>query len=280
MLNLKRYASSHVISKIWQDGEGHDPRLSEWAEVGKGAYFSQHPIYGYAYKYSLFPARHSFSKDGELNYAKFVAEPETHIGSNIVLFASLVCLGNVADLGPGCKSCASPAWDAWVNELPKLPNPTRPPAIALSADAAWKQHALDLAQVKTEPRYDSVMSTEGDLGTHRDSENVDKNGIKLTDIIHPRLKANAAEWSKQFVLFENFSSYPLFILTLTKKRDSPMRVPQLLKTGCSASRIKSLGFSTLQLKDAGCTARGPGCQNLRWHRPRESSTCHHSAHCR
>jgi hypothetical protein len=34
-----------VINKIWQEGEGHDTRLSQWAEVGKGAYFSEHLMY-------------------------------------------------------------------------------------------------------------------------------------------------------------------------------------------------------------------------------------------
>jgi hypothetical protein len=35
-----------VINKIWQEGEGHDTRLSQWAEVGKGAYFSEHLMCG------------------------------------------------------------------------------------------------------------------------------------------------------------------------------------------------------------------------------------------
>jgi hypothetical protein len=45
-----------AMTKIWQEGEGHDPRLSQWAEVGKAAYFSEHIIYGCAYKLCLFPS--------------------------------------------------------------------------------------------------------------------------------------------------------------------------------------------------------------------------------
>jgi hypothetical protein len=45
------FAAPAAMPKIWQQGEGHDPRLAIWAEVGKGAYFSKHPMYGYAYKY-------------------------------------------------------------------------------------------------------------------------------------------------------------------------------------------------------------------------------------
>jgi serine/threonine protein kinase len=138
------FAPAAVMAKIWQQGEGHDPRLSQWAEVGKGAYFSKHVMYGYAYKYSLRP-----SPPG------FVVKPEPPIGESMQVFVSLVCLGNVADVGPGCETCTSPAWEAWKKEPPILPKPKRPPAMTLPADAAEKQHVLDLMQVK-DPRNDSV----------------------------------------------------------------------------------------------------------------------------
>jgi hypothetical protein len=167
------------------------------------------------------------------------------------VFATLVCLGNTADMGPGCETCPSPAWDAWKKEPPVLPKPTRPPAMTLPADAAEKQHILDLMQVKDAPRYDSVMSTEGDLGTHPASTNKDASGRRICDIMHPRLTARAKEWAEQCVLFDPAASYPMFIMTLTKTRDSPMGVQQLAHAGCDAARIKSLGFTASQFKDAG-----------------------------
>lgn len=240
---LFHFAHPDAISKIWQDGEGHDPRLSTRAEVGKGSYFSKHALYGYAHNYSLWPSPPDFA-----------VKPEPPIGETMVLFASLVCLGNVANVGPGCETCSSPAWEAWKSEPPKLLKPTRPPTMVLSADPAQRQHILDIMQVKNEPRYDSVMSTEGDFGTHPASTSRDSSGKKLRDIMHPRLKANPTEMSKQYVLFDNFSSYPMYIITLTKKRNSPVTAQHLLDAGYRASRIKSLGFSLLQLKEAGCSA--------------------------
>jgi serine/threonine protein kinase/GTPase SAR1 family protein len=202
------FASPFVMKKIWQEGEGHDPRLSNWAEVGKGSYFSKHPMYCYAYKYSLWPSPPGFK-----------VNPEPPVGQTMQVFASLVCLGNVADMGPGCETCPSPAWDAWKREPPVMPKPTRPPAMTLPASAAEKQHVLDLSQVRDAPRYDSVTSSEGDLGTHPASTNKDASGRRICDVMHPRLRARAKEWGQQCVVFHSAASYPMFIVTLTKTRD-------------------------------------------------------------
>jgi serine/threonine protein kinase len=237
---LFHFAPPAVIAKIWQEGEGHDPRLSQWAEVGKGAYFSEHVMYGYAYKYSLWPSSPTY-----------IANPEPPIGESMQVFASLVCLGNVADVGAGCETCPSPAWDAWKKEPPVLPKPTRPPVMTLPSDAARKQHALDLAQVKEAPRYDSVTSTEGDLYTHPASTNRTPSRQRMCEMMHPRLRERAKEWGKQYIVFHESDSYPMFIITLTKTRDSPMGVQQLAHAGCDAARIKALGFTALQFKDAG-----------------------------
>ena len=204
------FADPAVMTKIWQQGEGHDPRLSQWADVGKGSYFSTHPIIGYAYKFSLYPSPPSFT-----------VKPEPPIGESMQVFVSLVCLGNVADMGPGCETCTSPAWEAWKKEPPVMPKPTRPPAMTLSADAAEERHVLDLMQVNASPRYDSVKSTGGDLGTHPVSTNKDASGRRICEIMHPRLRARAKEWGEQFVLFEAAASYPMFIATLTQNRNPP-----------------------------------------------------------
>jgi serine/threonine protein kinase len=249
------FASDSVVSKIWQEGEGHDPRLSNWAEVGKGAYFSKHVMYGYAYKYKLWPS-----------FPDWKAAPEPPVGSTMCVFATLVSLGNVADMGAGCETCPSPAWDDWKKEFDyqktadnPSPKPTRPPAMPQPADAAPKQHLLDLMQVKDAPRYDSVMSTEGDLATHPASTNKDAAGQRMCDVMHPRLRARAKEWAMQYVLFDTSASCPMFICTLTKTRDSPMGPQQLLQciqdAGCNASLSRALGFTALQLKDAGCSAQ-------------------------
>jgi uncharacterized protein YjbI with pentapeptide repeats len=238
------YAEPAVMTKIWQQGEGHDPRLSNWAQVGKGAYFSKHPMYGYAYKYCLWPSPPSFA-----------VKPEPPIGETVQFFASLVCLGSVADMGPGCETCPSPAWDAWKREPPVMPKPARPPAILLSADAAEKQHILDLSQVKDAPRYDSVISTEGDLGTHPASTNKDASARRICDVMHPRLRARARYWGEQCVVFDTAASYPMFIVTLTKTRDSPMGLKQLMDAGCDVKRIKALGFTATQGKALGQTVR-------------------------
>jgi hypothetical protein len=234
------FAPPAVMTKIWQQGEGHDPRLSNWAEVGKGAYFSKHPMYGYAYKYSLWPSPPGFA-----------VKPEPPVGETMQVFASLVCLGCVADIGPGCETCPSPAWDAWKKEPPVMPKPTRPPAMTLPASAAQKQHVLDLMQVKDTARYDSVTSSEGDLGTHPASSNKDASGRRICDVMHPRLRARAKEWAQQCVLFDTAASYPMFIATLTKVRDSPVAARQLIDAGCDLNRIKSLGFNTSDVKAAG-----------------------------
>jgi ribosomal protein L13E len=238
------FADPSVMTKIWQQGEGHDPRLSTWAEVGKGAYFSTHPMYGYAYKYKLWPSP-----------PDYVVKAEPPIGECMQVFASLVCLGNVADMGPGCETCTSPAWEAWKKEPPVMPKPTRPPAMMLPADAVEKQHVLDLMQVKDAPRCDSVMSTEGDLGTHPASTSKDASGRRICDVMHPRLRVRASEWGQQCVLFETAASYPMFIATLTKTRASPMGPQQLMDAGCDPNRIKALGFTARHVKDLGKNTR-------------------------
>jgi hypothetical protein len=120
---------------------------------------------------------------------------------------------------------------------------------------------LDLNQVKDEPRYDSVMSTEGDLATHPDSTCTTPSGDHMRDVIHPRLKARANEWGRQYVLFDTASSYPLFLLTMTKTRESPMGLRQLIDAECDVKRIQALGYrandvralgtSVLQMRHAG-----------------------------
>ena len=169
-------------------------------------------MYGYAYKYFLWPSP-----------PKYEVKAEPPIGETMLVFASLVCLGNVADMGPGCETCPSPAWDAWKKEPPILPKPTRPPAMMLSADLAEKQHILDLTQVKDVPRFDSVISTEGDLGTSPASTYMNKARTHLVrDVMHPRLLQRARDWGRQYVIFESAASYPMYILTLTKQRNSPV----------------------------------------------------------
>jgi serine/threonine protein kinase len=238
------FADPAVMTKIWQQGEGHDPRLSNWAEVGKGAYFSKHVMYGYAYKYCLWPSPPSFT-----------VKPEPPVGESMQVFVSLVCLGIVADMGPGCETCTSPAWEAWKKELPIMPKPSRPPAMTLPADAAEKQHVLDLMQVKDVPRYHSVASTEGNLGTHPASTNTDSQGRRICNIMHPRLRAWAKEWGEQCVLFDAAASYPMFIVTLTKNRESPMGLQQLIDAGCDVNCIKALGFTAGHAKALGKPVR-------------------------
>jgi serine/threonine protein kinase len=244
---LFHLASDHVIPKIWQAGEGFESRLAQWAEVGRGAYFCEHLIYNYAYKFELWSPPDKF---------KVVAEPA--LGAQMRVFAVLVCLGDVADMGPGCESCPSPAFIEWKKEFDyqkKAPDdnplPARPPAIQLSSDAAERLHVLDLNQIKDEPRHDSVMSTEGDLATHPHSNCKTAAGQPLRDVMHPRLKAHAREWGKQHIVFDTAASYPMFLLTLTKTRDSPVGAQQLIDAGCDANRIKSLGFNASDVKAAG-----------------------------
>jgi serine/threonine protein kinase len=245
------FASAFVMKKIWQEGEGHDPRLSNWAEVGKGSYFSNHVMYGYAYKYCMWPSPPAY-----------VVKPEPPVGETMQVFATLVCLGNVADVGPGCETCPSPAWDAWKKEFEyqksienPSPKPTRPPAMALPSGAAERQHVLDLMHVKDAPRYDSVASTEGDLACHPASTNKNSAGARMCDLMHQRLRARAKEWAEQFILFDTAASYPMFIITLTKARDSPMGPQQLIDAGCDANRIKLLGFNASDVKAVGQSVR-------------------------
>jgi hypothetical protein len=254
---LFHFAADFIIPKIWQEGEGHDPRLSVWAEVGKGAYFSEHVMYGYAYKYNLWPSPPMFE-----------VKPEPPIGATMQVFATLVCLGNVADVGPGCETCSSPVWDGWKKEFEyqksaenPSPKPTRPPAMPLPSDAAQRQHLLDLMQVKDAPRYDSVTSTEGDLATHPASTNKTAAGQPMCDVMHPRLKDRAGEWSRQYVLFEPQNSYPMFIMTLTKTRASSYGLQQMMDAGCDAHRMKLLGVTASDVRALGYTVqqmRGAG----------------------
>lgn len=224
---LFHFASDIVIPKIWKEGEGHDPRLSIWAEVGKGAYFAEHVMYPYAYNYNLWPSP-----------PDYVVKPEPPIGASMKVFCTLVCLGNTADMGPGCETCPSPEWDAWKKEPPVLPKPTRPPAMTLPGDAAEKRNILDIKHVTDAPRYDSVMSTEGDFGTHPHSININESGQRICDFMHPRLRARANEFAKQYVLFDTAASYPMFIATLTKTRDSPMGAQQVIDAGFDADCMK------------------------------------------
>ncbi len=201
---LFHFCPDIVIPKIWQEGEGHDTRLSQWAEVGKGAYFSEHVIYGYAYKFNLWEGG---------------AEPA--IGETFRVFVTLVALGNCKDLHEGCGTCTSPEWEEWKKEFApmKIENPTRPPEYALPPDAGERQHRLDLMCVKDNPRYDSVTSTEGDLGTSPASTYMNKAKTHLVrDVMHPRLLQRPREWGRQYVVFDTAASYPMYILTLTKQR--------------------------------------------------------------
>jgi hypothetical protein len=76
--------------------------------------------------------------------------------------------------------------------------------------------------VKDKPRYDSVTSTEGDLGTSSASTYMNKAKTHLVrDVMHPRLLLRSHEWGRQYVVFDTAASYPMYILTLSKKRDSP-----------------------------------------------------------
>jgi hypothetical protein len=202
---LFHFCPESIIPKIWQEGEGHDPRLSQWAEVGKGAYFSEHVIYGYAYKFNLWEG---------------AAEPA--IGETFRVFVTLVALGNCKDLGVGCGTCTSPEWEEWKTEFApmRIDNPTRPPEFALPSDASQCKHMLDLMAVNR-PRYDSVMSTEGDLGTSPASTYRNKARTHLVrDVMHPRLLQRPRDWGRQYVVFETSASYPMYILTLTKQRDA------------------------------------------------------------
>lgn len=215
---LFHFAPDHVIPKIWQTGEGHDPRLSVWAEVGKGAYFSEQIMYGYAYAFKLWPSALS----------SWLVETEPDCGATMRVFASLVSLSNVADMGPGCETCPSDTWTAWKQEFAHQksaenpnPKPARPPVMLLSAHAAHTQHILDLMRVKDAPRYDSVVSTEGDLATHSASTNKVPSGLPMCNVIHPRLKERARDWGRQYIVFDTAASYPMFLITLKKIRPTP-----------------------------------------------------------
>ena len=81
-------------------------------------------------------------------------------------------------------------------------------------------YVLIQKQVREAPRFDSVRSTEGDLGTHPLSTYKNSNGQLIRDVMHPRLRVNPAEYSEQFVLFDSSAAYPEFLVTLEKKRPS------------------------------------------------------------
>ena len=102
----------------------------------------------------------------------------------------------------------------------KIDNPTRPPEFALPSDAGPRKQRLDLMGVKDKPRYDSVTSTEGDLGTSPASTYMNKARTHLVrDVMHPRLLQRARDWGRQYVVFETSASYPMYIITLTKPCD-------------------------------------------------------------
>lgn len=150
------------------------------------------------------------------------AEPA--IGESFHVFVTLVALGNCKDLGEGCGTCTSPEWEEWKKEFApmKIEKPTRPPEFFLPSDAGARKHRLDLMGVKDKPRYDSVMSTEGDLGTSPASTYMNKTNTHLVrDVMHPRLRLRSRDWGRQYVVFESAASYPMYILTLTKQRSSP-----------------------------------------------------------
>ena len=75
-------------------------------------------------------------------------------------------------------------------------------------------------QVRDAPRFDSVRSTEGDLGTHPLSSYKNASGELIRDVMHPRLHVMPADYGEQFVLFDSSAAYPEFLLTLEKKRTS------------------------------------------------------------
>ena len=137
MIMISLFLSLTAVLTLIQ-GAGFDPRLANWAEVGKGAYFSQHVMYGYAYKYKLW--------DGGT---------EPAVGETMSVFVALVSLGNVADMGPGCETCPSPPWDAWKKEFEYMkssqnpsPKPTRPPLMSLPVDSAEHCHVAQLLQAR------------------------------------------------------------------------------------------------------------------------------------
>jgi hypothetical protein len=232
-------------------GGSFETRLAQWAEVGKGAYFCEHLIYNYAYKYGLWAPPEKMED---------IPESSIKIGDKMRVFVVLVSLGNIADMGPGCETCPSPPFRDWKKEYDyqksdKNPNPlpTRPPVIPLPSDPVERLHMHDLHQVKSEPRHDSVTSTEGDFATHPDSTCKTPKGRYVRDVLHPRLKARAKEWGKQYVLFDTAASYPMFLITLTKMRESPMGPQQLMDAGCDVARIKRLGFTASDIKALGKT---------------------------
>jgi hypothetical protein len=76
-------------------------------------------------------------------------------------------------------------------------------------------------QVRDAPRFDSVRSTEGDLGIHPLSSYSNSSGQLIRDVMHKRLHARAAEYGQQFIVFDSSASYPEYLVTLEKTRASP-----------------------------------------------------------
>jgi hypothetical protein len=149
-----------------------------------------------------------------------LAEPA--IGESFLFFITLVALANCKDLGVGCGTCTSPEWEEWKKEFApmNIDNPTRPPSFTVPSDTGARKHRLDLMGVKDTPRYDSVTSTGGDLGTCPASTYMNKARTHLVrDVMHPLLLQRARDWGRQYVVFETSASYPMYIFTLTKKRD-------------------------------------------------------------
>jgi ribosomal protein L13E len=83
----------------------------------------------------------------------------------------------------------------------------------------------------------------------------------MCDVMHPRLKDRAGEWSRQYVLFETQNSYPMFIMTLTKTRASPYGPQQMMDAGFDVNRMKLLGVTASDVRALGHTVqqmRGAG----------------------
>jgi len=56
-------------------------------------------------------------------------------------------------------------------------------------------------------------------------------------------------------VFDTAASYPMFIITMTKTRESPMGPQQLMDAGCDATRIKALGFAGSDVRASGATVQ-------------------------
>jgi hypothetical protein len=191
------------------------------------------------------------------------------------VFVALVALGNVADLGVGCETCPSPLWDAWKTEFSyqksaqnPSPKPTRPPAMQLNGSAAFCRHHLDLLQIgdAATARFDSVLSTEGDLGTAPNSTYSNNIGRRIRDVMHPRILKDADKWGQQYVVFDTGAAYPEFLLTLTKVRASPYSLSSMVSQGMSTAELVNRGFVDVkQLLSVGCIPEDIVCAGISLH---------------